>query len=172
MEPGFPGRELRPGQKRGSAVGVTKRGKGTKVMVVAEGNGLPIGLHLASARPHELTLARPTLETVKVPRRRGRPRQRPGELVADKAYDSRAFREWLRKKGIKPTIPPIERPRKRTKRGRPVRVGPGYGGRWKVERLFAWLGQYRRLVVRHERLLEVFRGFILVAFILICLRQF
>lgn len=153
-------------------MGTTKRGKGTKVMVVADGNGLPIGLHLASARPHELTLARATLETVRVPRRRGRPRKRPREVVADRAYDSRAFREWLREKGIKPTIPPIERRRERPKRGRPVQVGPGYRERWKVERLFAWLGQYRRLVVRHERLLEVFRGFVLVAFILICLRQF
>ncbi len=53
-----------------------------------------------------------------------------------------------------------------------MRVGPGYRERWKVERLFAWLGQFRRLVVRHERLVEVFRGFVLVAFILICLRQF
>ena len=153
-------------------MGTTKRGKGTKVMVVTDGNGLPIGLHLASARPHELTLARATLETVRVPRRRGRPRKRPREVVADRAYDSRAFREWLRKKGIRPTIPPIERRRKRPKRGRPVEVGPGYRERWRVERLFAWLGQYRRLVVRHERLLEVFRGFVLVAFILICLRQF
>jgi len=153
-------------------VGITKRGKGTKLMVVADGNGLPIGLQVASARPHELTLARSTLETVRVPRRRGRPRKRPQELVADRAYDSRAFREWLRKKGIQPTIPPIERKRKRPKRGRPVRVGPGYRERWRVERLFAWLGQYRRLMVRHERLPEVFRGFVLVAFILICLRQF
>ena len=83
------------------------------MMVVADGNGLPMGVHLASARPHELTLAREALETVKVPRRRGRPRKRPRELVADKAYDSREFRGWLRRKGIKPTIPPIERKGKR-----------------------------------------------------------
>jgi transposase len=153
-------------------VGLTKRGKGTKLMVVSDGNGLPLGLHLDSARPHEVTLARRTLETVRVPRRRGRPRQRSRELVADKAYDSRELRQWLRRKGIKPTIPPIERRRKRPKRGRPIQVGPGYRERWKVERLFAWLGQFRRLVVRHERLLKVFRGFVLVAFILICLRQF
>ena len=139
------------------------------MMVVADGKGLPIGLLVASARPHELTLAREALETVKVPRRRGRPRKRPRELVADKAYDSREFRGWLRRKGIKPTTPPIERKRKR---GRSLRVGPGYRERWKVERLFAWLGQFRRLVVRHERLVEVFRGFVLVTFTLICFRQF
>ncbi len=153
-------------------MGSTKRGKGTRLMVVADGDGLPIGLQVASAQPHELTLARSTLETVRVLRRRGRQRKRPQELVADRAYDSRAFREWLRKEGIRPTIPLIERKRERPKRGRPAQVGPGYRKRWKVERLFAWLGQYRRLVVRHERLLEVFRGFVLVAFILICLRHF
>ncbi len=135
---------------------MTKRGKGTKLMV-ADGEGLPIGLLVASA----LT----ALETAGVLR----PRKRPRELVVDKAYDSREFRGWLWKKGIKPTIPPIER---KGKRGRSLRVGPGYRERWKVERLFAWLRQFRRLVVRHERLVEVFRGFILVAFILICLRQF
>jgi len=43
-------------------------------MVVAEGNGLPIGLTLASVRPHEVKLAISTLGTVRVPRRRGRPR--------------------------------------------------------------------------------------------------
>jgi hypothetical protein len=36
-------------------------------------------------------LAISTLETVRVPRRRGRPRRRPRELVADMAYDSRDF---------------------------------------------------------------------------------
>ncbi len=52
---------------------------------------------------------------------------------ADKAYDSREFRGCLWRKGIKPMIPPIEG--KQPKRGRPVRVGPGYRERWKVERL-------------------------------------
>ncbi len=159
MVAGLPRWELHPGKKGGPAVGITKRGKGTKLMVVANGKGLPIGLLVASARPHELTLARAALETVGVPRPRG--------LVADKAYDSGNSGHGCGERGIKPTIPPIER-----RRGCPVRVGPGYRERWKVERLFAWLGQFRRLVVRHERLVEVFRGFVLVAFILICLRQF
>ena len=88
MVPSVPRWQLRPGQKGGSGVGKTKIGKGSKVMVVADGQGLPIGWHVASARPHEHTLAVPTLATVNVPQRRGRPRTRPRELVADKAYDS------------------------------------------------------------------------------------
>ncbi len=39
-----------------------------------------------------------------------------------------------------------------------------------VERTFAWLGNFRRLLVRHERYLSAFRAFFLVAFILMSLR--
>ncbi len=143
-------------------------------MLVAEGNGLPIGFCLASANRHEVKLAVPTLQTVRVPRRdRGRPKQRPEELVADKAYDSKSFRRWLRSKGIKPTIPSYERRvRKRPKRGRPVKAGPVYQERWKVERTFAWLGNFRRLLVRYEHHLCTFRAFFLVSFILLSLRHF
>ena len=85
MGAGVPGWQFRPSEKRGTGVGKTKVGKGSKVMVVADGQGLPIGLHVASARPHEHTLAVPTLATVNVPQRRGRPCTRPRELVADQA---------------------------------------------------------------------------------------
>ena len=144
-------------------------------MLVAEGNGLPVGFHLQSANSHEVRLAVATLETVRVPPRRrgGRPKQRPKELVADRAYDSKRFRQWLRSKGIKPTIPSYERrARKRPKRGRPVKAGSGYAERWKVERTFAWLGNFRRLLVRHERYLSTFRAFLLIGFILLSLRCF
>jgi transposase len=143
-------------------------------MLVADGNGLPIGFLLASASPLEVRLAVPTLETVRVSRRSGgRPKQRPAELVADRAYDSKPFRRWLRSRGIKPTIPSyLRRARKRPKRGRSVKVGTGYAERWKVERTFAWLGNFRRLLVRHERYLFTFRAFLLIAFMLVSLRFF
>jgi hypothetical protein len=64
--------------------------------VVAEGHGLPIGLYGESARPHDSQLADATRATVRVPQTRGRPRTRPKELVADKAYDSRELRRRLR----------------------------------------------------------------------------
>ena len=74
--------------------------------------------------------------------------------------------------GYQAEDPPYERrARKRPKLGRPVKSGPGYAQRWKVERTFARLGTFRRLLVRHERYLSVFRAFILVAFILMSLRR-
>lgn len=143
-------------------------------MLVADGNGLPVGFELARANHHEVKSGIPTLQSVRVPRRgQGRPKQRPKELVADKAYDSKRFRGWLRSKGIKPTIPPyVRRDRKRPTRGRPLKVGPGYEERWKVERTFAWLGNFRRLLVRQEHHLSTFRAFFLIAFILLLLRYF
>jgi transposase len=143
-------------------------------MLVVDGNGLPLGFCLASANRHEVKLAVPALETVRVPRRAGgRPRQRPKELVADKAYDSKSFRDWLRSRKVKPTIPSYERrERKRPKRGRPMKVASGYKERWKVERTFAWLGNFRRLLVRHERYLSTFRAFLLIAIILVLLVRF
>src|SRR5919112_4010217 len=68
------GWQLRTGQKGRTSIGKTKRGKGTKVMLVADGEGLPIGLMLASAKLHEVRLAAATLQTVRVPRLRGRDR--------------------------------------------------------------------------------------------------
>jgi transposase len=50
-----------------------------------------------------------------------------------------------------------------------VKVGLGYKERWKVERTFAWLGNFRRLLVRCERYLSTFRAF-LIAFVLVLLR--
>ncbi len=145
-------------------------GKGSKVMTVVNGNGLPIGLHVASAQPHELTLAEPTLQTISVAQQRGRPKSRPKELVADKAYDSAEFRRTLCRRGIKPTIPTFERRKRKTpKRGRPIRTGAAYRQRWKVERCFDWMDNCRRLVVRYERHVQRYKAFCLVAIILWCI---
>src|SRR5215813_1148623 len=68
---------FRSREKGGSAVGKTKRGKGTKWMVLVDGEGLPLGVRLESASPREVTLAETTLAQVRVPRPKGRPRQKP-----------------------------------------------------------------------------------------------
>lgn len=139
-------------------------------MLVVDGNGLPIGLHVDSAGPHESTLAEETMKTIRVPRRgAGRPRTNPQELVADKAYDSRAFRRGLRHRGIKPTIPVIRRAKRRP--GRPPVCGPGYRRRWMVERANAWMDNCRRLLVRHERKLRNYNAFCLVFFILLSINR-
>jgi hypothetical protein len=65
-------------------MGKTKRGKGTKWMVLVDGAGTPLGAYLDSASPSEVKLLEKTLETIKVKRSGpGRPRTRPERLIAD-----------------------------------------------------------------------------------------
>lgn len=78
-------RDLRPREKGGCDIGKTKRGKGSKLMVVVERQGLPLGVLVTSASPAETTLVHATLSTIAVPRSGpGRPRQKPPRLIADR----------------------------------------------------------------------------------------
>jgi len=124
-----------PARQGGDKVGLTKKGQVTKWMLVIDGTGLPLGFHLASANSAEVKLAEQTLDTIGVPRPRGRPKQRPMKLVADRGYDSSALRRALRHRGIAMCIPPKRRPATwRAKRGRPVVARKEeYRQRYKVE---------------------------------------
>jgi transposase len=140
-------------------------------MVVVDGQGIPLGGTITSASPAEVKLAEETLETIKVPRQgRGRPRSRPKRLVGDKAYDSDKLRARLGGKGIRLLVP--YRRNRKPRRKQSPEVAARYRHRWKIERTFAWLGNFRRLVVRYERLITVYLGFFHLACIIIALRQF
>src|SRR5919199_5881559 len=99
--------QLCPGEKGGPKVGTTKRGKGTKWMVLVDGAGTPLGVYLDAASPAEVTLLEQTLDTVAVGRlgKPGRPRKRPERLIADRGYDSNPLRARLARRGIDPIIP-------------------------------------------------------------------
>lgn len=163
-------RDLLPGKKRGADIGKTKRGKGTKCMVVGDGKGVPLGVCLSSASAAEIRLAPQALRTVAVPRAgAGRPRQRMLRLIADRAYDGEGFRKHLAARGIELVCPHRKnRRRPATQDGCKLRR---YRRRWRIERTIAWLGHFRRLVVRYERLTSVFLAFLYFACALIVLRQ-
>jgi hypothetical protein len=92
-------------------------------VVGVDGRGLPIGLYIANVHPHENQLAEAMLASIRVPQKRGRPRSRPKEPIADKAYGSQEFRQRLRRRRIKPTIPTFNRcKRRQPRRGRPIKI--------------------------------------------------
>jgi len=139
-------------------------------MVVTDGKGTPIGLHVDSAQRAEVKLAQTTLGTVRVHQPKGRPRTRPDYLTADKGYDSREFRQYLHRRGIRHSIPPIIRTGRWRSRRLPQYDPTRYAQRWIVERSNAWLQNFRRVLVRHERLLPTYRAFVFIACLLIALR--
>lgn len=97
-------------------MGKTKRGKGTKLMVIADASGLPLALHTDSAGPHEVTLVQATLDEIVTV---GQPRR----IIGDRAYDSDPLDNALAAQGIE-MIAPHRRNRKRkaTQDGRPLGV--------------------------------------------------
>jgi len=88
----------------------------------------------------------------------GRPRRRPERLTADRAYDHKPQRHELRKRGVKAEIA-----RRRTAHG------SGLGRvRWVVERTFAWLHNFKRLLVRYDRRQEIHEAFLAIGCCLVC----
>jgi transposase len=101
--------------------------------------------------------------------RADRPRQKPLRVIADKAYDSDPLRKRLRRRGIE-LICPHKRNRVRpaTQDGRALRR---YRRRWIMERTIGCLGNFRRLVVRYDRSLRIYRAFFHIACFMIVLRR-
>ena len=145
-------------------MGKTKRGKGTKLMAVADGASLPLALSGFSASPHELTLVEATLDDCVMD-------EMPHRLIGDKAYDSDPLDERLLAERNIELIAPHKRNRKKpkTQDGRKLRR---YKRRWKIERLFAWLQNYRRVLVRHDYKLANYMGFVHLGAIYLILRRY
>jgi transposase len=114
---------------------------------------------MSAANVHDSRMCLETVDAIAPVRgKRGRPRRRPGKLHADKAYDSRALRAELRKRGITPRI---------ARRG--VESSERLGRyRWVVERTISWLNRYRRLRIRYERRADIHLAFLHIGCALIC----
>jgi transposase len=143
-----------PGEKRGSKVGKTKRGKGTKIMAVADRHGLPVAICVESATPHEVKLATSTVIQMVIP-------DAPQNLIGDNAYVR--LDDEIGHYGIEVVA------HRRTRRNK-TQDGRGFASipsPWKIERLFACLQNFRRLVVRYERYADNFLGMVHLACCLI-----
>jgi hypothetical protein len=112
-------------------VGKTKSGKGTKLMVLADGTGTPLGIQVEKTFPSEVKLAEATLDNIRVKvgkRKHGKPKR----LVADWAYDSNKLRSQLVSRGIESIIPALSNNKSATHQdGRKLRR---YQHRWIIER--------------------------------------
>jgi transposase len=130
--------------------------------VITDGSGIPLAVTLTGGNRHDSTQLIPLVDALPVVRgKRGRPRQRPRWLYADRAYDSDHHRKTLRVKGIVPRIA-----RKNTAHG------SGLGTtRWVVERTFAWLHQFKRLRIRWEHRADIHLSLMHLACVLICYRK-
>jgi transposase len=117
-------------------------------------------VHVASASPYEPHLVPATLDARFL-------NDLPVRLIGDRGYDSDALEAQLLKNYGIEMIARHRRGRRRTQDGRAARRTKR---RWKIERLFAWLHNSRRLVTRWEYSIENFLGFLQLACAKILLR--
>jgi transposase len=131
-------------------------------MVVVDGQGIALGKHPASASPHESKLLETALDQTYQSHRIQR-------LISDRAADSDPLRQRLAERGIDLIAPHLRSRRKPTTQDR--RKLRRYRRRWKMERTFAWLSNFRRLVVRYEHKLQLYSAFFHLACILIVMAR-
>jgi transposase len=131
---------------------------------------------LTVGQRHDSTQLEAVLDGIRVPRPtgRGRPRQRPAHVIADKGYSYERCRQVLRRRGIPHTIPERRDQQERRARrpGRPlVFDAERYRRRNVVERCINRLKQWRGLATRYEKRAANYRALVVIAALMLWLRS-
>ena len=141
------------------ALGWSKGGFSTKIHLRCDGNGRPMTFLLSVGERHEAVLFEPLMEQGAVKRSgRGRPRIRPRRVSGDKGYSSRKIRRYLRRRGIRYTIPRKANEHRGGKFDKAL-----YRMRNMVERCLNRLKQYRRIATRYEKNSENYLTMVTIA---------
>lgn len=128
---------------------------------MVERKGIPLGVLVSGANRHDSIMFEPLLDALPaLAGKRGRPRCRPDKLHADKGYDFRRCRDYLRRRDIKVRI---------ARRGIDSNERLGCH-RWVVERTHGWLAGFGKLRIRFERRLDIHLALLTLACAVICLR--
>ncbi|WP_405887135.1 IS5 family transposase [Streptomyces longwoodensis] len=153
---------VRAHQHAGGQRGLEERGLGrsrggltTKIHLACDGRGRPLAFTVTAGTRNDCTQAETVIDKIRVTRPGpGRPRVRPERVVADKGYSARTFRAYLRRRGIKATIPERvdQLAGRRRRRERPCGFDRAvYRRRNVVERCFHRLKQWRGIATRYEK---------------------
>ncbi|MFI1250316.1 IS5 family transposase [Streptomyces anulatus] len=158
-------------------LGRSRGGLTTKIHLAPDGQGRPLALMLTAGQRHDSVMA--LLERIRVPRTGpGRPSSTPDHVVADRAYSSRAFRAYLRRRGIIATIPEKDDQKKhRRNRGSHGGRPPGfdretYRRRNTVERCFSHLKGFRGIATRYDKTATSYEAAVSLASFLLWARSF
>lgn len=159
------------------ALGRSRGGLSTKIHLLSDSRCRPLERVTTAGQRHDSLAFEPLMERLRIARTGpGRPRTRPGRLLADKAYSNRKIRSHLRRRGIKATIPEKNdqlkaRAAKGSAGGRPPAFDTeAYRRRNTAERVFNKLKGFRAVALRTDKREFIFQGTVDVASIKIWLR--
>lgn len=136
----------------GDGVGVTRVGKGLKIVVAVDARGPPVAVNTAHAGAHESKLVQRIFDFMLTQQTRPR-------VIGGKAYDCEKLDAELADRGVELTAPHCAN-RKSENVTQDRGLLQGYRRRWKVERSIAWIQSFRRLCIRWERSTMLFQGFL------------
>ena len=136
----------------------TDRGKsGPKRRILIDGEGVPIGLAVDGANRNDFKMARATIERIAVERLAPTP-EAPQGLCLDKGYDSDEVRELMTECGF------TAHSRARGEETQALKQEAGFKvRRWVVERTHSWMNRFRRVLIRWDKKVRNYLGFLHLA---------
>ena len=142
----------------------TDRGKlGVKRSTLIDGRGVPLAVAVEGANVPDQKMLAATLDAIPI----ARPKptlEEPQNLCLDKGYAGEPVDQEVRERGYIPHVP--------RKAGQPPKAKHrrGKARRWKVERTHSWLNRARRLLIRWEKKVANYAGFLHLQFAIVALR--
>ena len=131
--------------------------------MLIDGRGVPLAAAVDGANVHDQKLVEETLDNIPVERPQPTPRQ-PQHLCLDKGYTGEPVEREVRSRHYTPHLPAKSTEAVKPKRRR------GQARRWKVERTHSWLNRARRLLIRWEKKVANFQGFMHLQFAIVAFR--
>jgi putative transposase len=127
---------------------------GSKRHILVDGHGIPLSLIVTGANRHDVSQLSALLDGPVIQS----PQEKNLFLYADKGYSGKPAQEQIRSRGYTPRVTQKIRGRCRPPKNR----------RWVVEGTHSWFNRFRKLLVRHEKLVESYEALVCLAAAIIC----
>ena len=131
--------------------------------MLIDGHGVPLGVAVDGANVHDQKLLQATLANIPIRRPKPTPRK-PQHLCLDKGYVGEPCQRVAKRRRYRLHLPPKSGEPSKPKHRR------GKARRWKVERTHSWINRARRLLIRWDKKVANYLGFLHLQFAIITLR--